>query len=77
VNIVLQCCFCVAGQSREKLSHYVLVLYLLMGLELREARVEVIQEDQQGGGITKVSAEELTEGKKKEGGRERGERAVT
>ena len=67
VNVVLQCCFCITGQSREKLPHYVLVLNLLVSLELTETRVEVIQEDQQRGGISKVSAQELTEG---EGGKE-------
>ena len=49
VYIILQCCFCIARQSREELPHYVLVLYLLVGLELIETRVEVIQENQQGG----------------------------
>ena len=80
MNVVLQSCFCITGQSREKLSDYVLVLNLLVSLELTETRVEVIQEDQQRGGITKVSAEELKggEGGGGEGreGRER-ERIVT
>ena len=77
MNVILQSCFCIAGQSREKLPHNVLVLDLLVSLELTETRVEVVQEDQQGGGITEISAQELTGGKEgggeggREGGRER------
>ena len=48
MNVILQCCFGITGQSRKKLSHNVLVLYLLVSLELTEARVEVIQEIKQG-----------------------------
>lgn len=48
MDIVLQRRFGIAGQSREKLPHYVLVLNLLMGLELIEARVEVVQENKEG-----------------------------
>ena len=49
-----------------------------MCLELTETRVEMIQEDQQRGGITKVSAQELTEGEGGGGeGRKGRERIVT
>ena len=59
MDIILQCCFGVARQSREKLPHNVLVLYLLMRLELIEARVEVIQESLKGDRVTKVGIKKL------------------
>ena len=42
VYVILQCGHSIARQARQQLPHNVLVLYLLMGLEFTESRVEVV-----------------------------------